>query len=722
MGPWAMEPVEFSGYFARVKAAIENGELRAPEARRVDHPARQSVDNALFEDRAGIRTIAVNGPLTKHVHKFEGVIGGTSMSAARQLIEEARTNDEIEGVMLHVDSPGGSVAGTGDLGDAISALSQEKPVFSFIEDLGASAAYWLASQSTKVFASRHAEVGSIGVLAQVFDTQEFFRDHGVKAMVVSTGDRKGDFAEGVEVTPDMLEELERRLIDSHNLFVSAVAGARGLQTENDGGKLELLSPESRVVSDGRVFIADDPEDTGRLSALEMGLIDEVSTDGEALSALRTRIHASTLGRRAHSRGSSARTAGERSYHDDEDDEDDGEETMTDSSQAPASEGNTNEGFTIIDRQGNEIGDFRTLTLGVKVDGEDLPEAEVEDLEEDPEASDDKDQRSVREEVMVRIDESLPGDAIMERSESWKMWAEEGSQSALLDALTSCRDTHKPEASLLRFASDADLVGYLSEHASSVLDSLIEDDDSAADGVSDPSSTGRLKDETDEPSTGGVMTKDELKAALDLDDEGVEALLQASEDGRLSADTIASLAEEGNGEPDATEDGQAGNREEETPKGSEGDADDDQPSGDEGLGVGASRLMLDALNRIEGKVDDQGERIEAIDKRVEGIETDRQRSTQQTMEDKASELSLTYGIERDELLEQTDSKEGMERLAKMLRKAQAGRVNAHKRKQEQEAEQGVPNVLEEADAYHEQRLAEGKHLRIGTAGYTSGRVS
>ena len=850
MGAWAMEPMAFKGYFARVKEAIRNGEARLPKPN-AQGPLRQSPENVLFKDRGGVRTLAINGPLTKHVHKFEGVIGGTSMSAARTLIEDAISNDEVEGVMLHVDSPGGSVAGTGDLGDAIRRLASEKPVFSFIEDLGASAAFWLASQGTKVFASRHADIGSIGVMAQVFDTNEFFREHGVRAMVVSTGDRKGDFAEGVEVTPDMLEELERRLIDSHNLFVSAVAKARGLQTKNVDGKLELLSRDGEIISDGRVFIAQDPEGTGRLNALDMGLIDEVTTDREALQRLRTHIHASSLGRRAHAvnalAGSSStmsnmvdlsdytvsqgsNTAGSpvdagqwRNFkigvkggtsepeapHEDKDDDEEDEEMEEEVT-----------GFELIAKDGKKaifrLNGETFLKVGSKVGPapEDLDlEAFEEDHEEakmvvpsnpeggsgegEPgswsspafsdfteneaeswEATSDEEKlrihrhytdsagegnftanfdddlnlphhwpdnhasagqpsfngvvnakarlnqtqglHSSEEDIMAHLNAHVPP-ADDEEAQAWDMWVKEGSQSALLQALVSCRNEHRPMVSLAKFVSDADLVTFLSEHAPSVLDEALEHDDGLEeaiveeldgemsseevgnDGESDPSSTSDLKPEPDRTSTGGVMTKDELKAALDLDDDEVEALLQAKEEGRLNAQTISSLTEaEG-----ATEEGQATEEEPEV-TGDAGKPENAQPD----------PQVLTLLMDIKGQMEAQGEKLEAVDQRVNSIESSRQQSVQQTLEEKATELSLTYGISRDELLERCSTKEDLDFYAESLQKVQAGRLNAHKRKLEQDAEQGVPNVLEAADAYHEQRLTQGKYLKTGSSPYAA----
>ena len=93
--------------------------------------------------------------------------------------------------MLHVDSPGGHVAGVQALADTIFQARKLKPLHAHIEDLGASAAYWLASQANTVTANSTAEVGSIGTMAVVHDSSGAAAKAGIKVYVVSSAPAAG---------------------------------------------------------------------------------------------------------------------------------------------------------------------------------------------------------------------------------------------------------------------------------------------------------------------------------------------------------------------------------------------------------------------------------------------------------------------------------------------------------------------------------------------------
>lgn len=216
--------------------------------------------------------ISITGPLMKQASSLSG---GSSTVALRRQVRRAAADDAVSSIALRIDSPGGTMAGTQELADDIAAAAAKKPVHAYIEDLGASAAYWLASQATKVFANRTAMVGSIGTFAVLYDMSAMAAKEGVKVHVIKAGDFKGTGVAGTEVTQDQLAEWQRLITESNDHFLQAVATGR---------KLSLAGV--RAVADGRVHLA--------ASAKELGLIDAVQSLDETLQQLQTKRSTKTM--------------------------------------------------------------------------------------------------------------------------------------------------------------------------------------------------------------------------------------------------------------------------------------------------------------------------------------------------------------------------------------------------------------------------------------------
>jgi len=117
----------------------------------------------------GIAVIPLAGPLMKIDSKF----GSTNTVRVRRALRAALADPDVRGILLHIDdSPGGTMAGTADLAAAVAAANLEKPVWAQIDDMGASAAYWVAAQARRIVANATAELGSIGVVAVLEDSSK----------------------------------------------------------------------------------------------------------------------------------------------------------------------------------------------------------------------------------------------------------------------------------------------------------------------------------------------------------------------------------------------------------------------------------------------------------------------------------------------------------------------------------------------------------------------
>jgi signal peptide peptidase SppA len=216
--------------------------------------------------KGGVAVITLAGTLMKQASSFSG---GTSTVAARRQLRAAAQDETVSSIVLHIDSPGGTVAGTKDLADDVRQAGQSKPVIAYIEDLGASAAYWIAAQASKIHANETGLVGSIGTFMVVEDQSGFAEQLGVKVHVIRAGDFKGSGVPGTEVTDAQLAEWQRLVNGLNAHFLQAVA---------DGRRLELA--QVRDLADGRVHVGAD--------AKKLRLVDAVQSFDETVAQLQAK--------------------------------------------------------------------------------------------------------------------------------------------------------------------------------------------------------------------------------------------------------------------------------------------------------------------------------------------------------------------------------------------------------------------------------------------------
>lgn len=211
-----------------------------------------------------IAVVSIHGVLMKRV---SSMADGTSSVRARRQIREAVSDPDVAAIILHVDSPGGTAAGTSDLAAEIRDAGRSKPVWAFIEDLSASAAYWVASAAQRVIANDvSALVGSIGTYQVIHDSSEMANQLGVKVHVIRAGDLKGVGTPGTEVTESHLAEFQRLVNAVNESFLSGVSQGRRLTMER-----------VQELADGRLFTANE--------ALNHKLIDVVQSWDRTINEL-----------------------------------------------------------------------------------------------------------------------------------------------------------------------------------------------------------------------------------------------------------------------------------------------------------------------------------------------------------------------------------------------------------------------------------------------------
>ncbi|MDN2568139.1 signal peptide peptidase SppA [Aquibium sp. A9E412] len=177
-------------------------------------------------------------------------------------IERVRKSDAVKGVILTVDSPGGTTVGGEAIFEAVRALAEEKPVVAQVGTLAASAGYMIASAADHIVARQSSIVGSIGVLVQFPDVTGLMDKIGVELVEIKSSPLKAEPSPFNETTPAERAMMRAMILDSYDWFVDLVTDRRPLSRD------EVLA-----LADGSIF-------TGRQAA-ERRLVDALGGEKTA---------------------------------------------------------------------------------------------------------------------------------------------------------------------------------------------------------------------------------------------------------------------------------------------------------------------------------------------------------------------------------------------------------------------------------------------------------
>lgn len=267
---WAMEATAFDKMVMVIQRHAEGVRLSQTEIEAAigRAPVTPHPRDRAYEVSNGVALVPVRGVLAKHADQVGGISqpSGMSFEAIQRNIRTAIADPEVRAILLHVESPGGSVDGTQATADVIAEAAAAKRTVAYIDGLGASAAYWLACQADEVFASETAIVGSIGAITTIVDAKGAAEKQGVRISVVRSGSLKGGVVPGETATDAQIAAHQRIIDDLGAIFAKAVGDARGL----DAKQLAALT-------DGNIHVA--------AQAQALGLIDGIRSFESVLADL-----------------------------------------------------------------------------------------------------------------------------------------------------------------------------------------------------------------------------------------------------------------------------------------------------------------------------------------------------------------------------------------------------------------------------------------------------
>lgn len=252
LGVW--ETAHTTGRAERIALALE--------AR--DGKPFQNERNCAVSD--GVAVMNIDGPLMRKAELFSDISGATSYQWIGATADALRADPSVKKVVIKFNSPGGEAAGCGECGEKIARLRDDKHVEAYVETQAASAAWWLATQCSKITAHPTAQVGWIGAVRTLIDDSERDEKNGIRRKeLVSKGAEK---KRTLPMDAAVVARGQRGVDEFGRLFTEAVAAGRGVSTEhvleNYGG--------------GEGMFAE--------AALDVGMIDAIGDFESTLASLR----------------------------------------------------------------------------------------------------------------------------------------------------------------------------------------------------------------------------------------------------------------------------------------------------------------------------------------------------------------------------------------------------------------------------------------------------
>lgn len=217
---------------------------------------------------AAIASYSMQGPnfATPHVAKvrIEGTIFENEELLKR--LDKIAKDDNVKGVILILDSPGGTTVGGESIYNAVRKIAEKKPVVTQVGTLAASAGYMIASASDHIIAYQTSIVGSIGVLFQYPDLSKLLDTVGVKVETIKSSPLKAEPNYFSPASDEAKAMIRNMIMDSYDWFVGIVQERRSFTHE-----------QALALANGAVF-------TGR-QAVENKLIDGLGGEEEAVNWL-----------------------------------------------------------------------------------------------------------------------------------------------------------------------------------------------------------------------------------------------------------------------------------------------------------------------------------------------------------------------------------------------------------------------------------------------------
>jgi len=222
--PWAIRPEALELILA-IASRTNEVTPQALEAYR----AQNAEKGERLRTRDDVAIIDIAGPLFKRANIFQAISGASSYAIMARDLQTALDDPAVRGIILNIDSPGGTVNGTDELATAVYNARGQKQIIAYVSGQAASAAYWIASAADKIVLSDASIVGSIGIVAAIEDRKVADERRGVRTVEFVSSKAPGKRPD--YDTDEGRAQIQRHVDDLEKVFIATVARNRGVDED-----------------------------------------------------------------------------------------------------------------------------------------------------------------------------------------------------------------------------------------------------------------------------------------------------------------------------------------------------------------------------------------------------------------------------------------------------------------------------------------------------------
>lgn len=186
-----------------------------------------------------------------------------------RFVDEMMAADNNMGILLYIDSPGGTVYESDELYLKLMQYKNAtgRPVWAYFASQACSGGYYIAMAADQIYANRNCWTGSIGVIISTINAEGLYEKIGIEEINITSGENKAMGSMGQEMTEEQVAILQSLVDEAYDQFVEIVCAGR-----------KLDDATVRVLADGRIYSAK--------QALNNGLIDGICTYEDFVNTLR----------------------------------------------------------------------------------------------------------------------------------------------------------------------------------------------------------------------------------------------------------------------------------------------------------------------------------------------------------------------------------------------------------------------------------------------------
>ncbi|MEO1783514.1 signal peptide peptidase SppA [Thermodesulfobium sp. 4217-1] len=209
--------------------------------------------------------------------EINGTINDQMSESVSSAIRRAKADPNIRGILLRVNSPGGSVGASQEIFNTLMNYKEStgRPIIVSMGDMAASGGYYVSIAGDKIFALPSTLTGSIGVISNILDIHDLMKKIGVKEETLKTCEYKDTGSMFRSLTPQDKEYLMGLIGDAYGQFLYDVSKRRNIPLD-----------KLKNIADGRVFSG--------AKAKSLGLIDELGTLNDTIDYMRNLLGAKKI--------------------------------------------------------------------------------------------------------------------------------------------------------------------------------------------------------------------------------------------------------------------------------------------------------------------------------------------------------------------------------------------------------------------------------------------